>query len=84
MKLIRTNKIGIYMNATEFYPLIIILVTNLTYDYVKNNSEILFSTNEVRFQSGSIVILHICNIYMLVFLDILGDILINAFVTSVT
>ena len=53
-----------------------------------DNSEILFSTNEVRFQLGYIVILHIYNIcmyYMLVFyLDILGDILIHAFVTSVT
>ena len=58
------NKIGIYLTETEFYALLIILVANLIYDYVKDNSEILFSTNEVRFQLGSIVILHICNIYI--------------------
>ena len=52
------NKIGIYLTETEFYALLIILVANLIYDYVKDNSEILFSTNEVRFQLGSIVILH--------------------------
>ena len=57
------NKIGIYLTETEFYALLIILVANLIYDYAKDNSEILFSTNEVRFQLGSIVILHICNIY---------------------
>ena len=56
------NKIGIYLTETEFYALLIILVTNLIYDYAKDNSEILFSTNEVRFQLGSIVILHIYNI----------------------
>ena len=82
------NKIGIYLTETEFYALLIILVANLIYDYIEDNSEILFSTNEVRFQLGYIVILHIYNIcmyYMLVFyLDILGDILIHAFVTSVT
>ena len=32
--------------------------------YAKDNSEILFSTNEVRFQLGSIVILHIYIKYM--------------------
>ena len=52
------NKIGIYLTETEFYALLIILVANLIYDYAKDNSEILFSTNEVRFQLGSIVILH--------------------------
>ena len=82
------NKIEIYLTETEFYVLLIILVANLIYDYVRDNSEILFSTNEVRFQLGYIVILHIYNIcmyYILVFyLDILGDILIHAFVTSVT
>ena len=52
------NKIGIYLTETEFYALSIILVANLIYDYAKDNSEILFSTNEVRFQLGSIVILH--------------------------
>ena len=57
------NKIGIYLTETEFYALLIILVANLIYDYAKDNSEILFSTNEERFQLGSIVILHICNIY---------------------
>ena len=56
------NKIGIYLTETEFYALLIILVTNLIYDYAKDNSKILFSTNEVRFQLGSIVILHIYNI----------------------
>ena len=56
------NKMEIYLTETEFYALLIILVANLIYDYVKNNSEILFSTNEVRFQLGSIVILHIYNI----------------------
>ena len=81
------NKIGIYLTETEFYALLIILVANLIYDYVEDNSEILFSTNEVRFQLGSIVILHICNIYiirMFFIWIILGDILIYAFVTSVT
>ena len=82
------NKIGIYLTETEFYALLIILVASLIYDYAKDNSEILFSTNEVRFQSGSIVILYIYNIciyYTNVFyLDILGDILIYAFVTSVS
>ena len=53
------NEIGIYLNETEFYALLIILVANLIYDYVKDDSEILFSTNEVRFQLGSIVIRHI-------------------------
>ena len=53
------NKIGIYLTETEFYALLIILVANLIYDYAKDNSEILFSTNEVRFQLGSILILHI-------------------------
>ena len=52
------NKIGIYLTETEFYALLIILVANLIYDYAKDNSEILFSTNEVRFQLGYIVILH--------------------------
>ena len=88
LKLIHSNKIGIYLTETEFYVLLIILVANLIYDYVRENLEILFSTNEVRFQLCYIVILHIYNIcmyYMLVFyLDILGDILIHAFVTSVT
>ena len=82
------NKIGIYLTETEFYALLIILVANLIYDYFKDNSEILFSTNEVRYQLGSIVILHICNIYIyytnVFYLDILGDILIYAFVTSVS
>ena len=58
------NKIGIYPTETEFYALLIILVANLIYDYVKDNSEILFSTNEVRFQLGSIVILYIYIIYV--------------------
>ena len=58
------NKIGIYPTETEFYALLIILVTNLIYDYAKDNSEILFSANEVRFQLGSIVILHIYIIYV--------------------
>ena len=82
------NKIGIYLTETEFYALLIILVANLIYNYAKDNSEILFSANEVRFQLGSIVILHISNIYIYYknnfYLDILGDILIYAFVTSVT
>ena len=56
------NKMGIYLTETEFYVLLIILVANLIYDYVRENSEILFSTNEVRFQLGYIVILHIYNI----------------------
>ena len=56
------NKIEIYLTEIEFSALLIILVANLIYDYVKDNSEILFSTNEVKFQLGSIVILHICNI----------------------
>ena len=59
-----SEKIWIYLTEAEFYALLIILVANLIYDYVKDNSEILFSTNEVRFQLGSIVILHICNIYI--------------------
>ena len=58
------NKIGIYLIETEFYALLIILVANLIYDYAKDNSEILFSTNEVRFQLRSIVILHIYIIYV--------------------
>ena len=82
------NKIGIYLTETEFYALLIILVANLIHDYAKDNSEILFSTNEVRFQLGSIVILHIynrCIYYTNVFyLDILGEILIYAFITSVS
>ena len=49
------NEIGIYINETE-----------LIYDYAKDNSEILFSTNEVRFQLGSIVILYIYIIYILI------------------
>ena len=81
------NKIGIYLTETEFDVLLIILVDNLIYDYVRDNSEILFSTNEVRFQLGSIVILHIyiyiyiyiyiIYVYIICFfyLDILGDIL---------
>ena len=56
---IDSNKIGIYLTETEFYALLIILVANLIYYYAKDNSEILFSTNEVRFQLGSIIILHI-------------------------
>ena len=75
------NKIGIYLTETEFYALLIILVAKWIYDYVKDNSEILFSTNEVKFQLGSIVNIYIyiyiyIHIYfMLVFyLDILGDI----------
>ena len=56
------NKIGIYLIETEFYALLIILVANLIYDHAKDNSEILFSTNEFTFQLGSIVILHIYNI----------------------
>ena len=47
------NKIEIYLTETEFYALLIILVGNLIYDYVKDNLEILFSTNEVKFQLGS-------------------------------
>ena len=82
------NKIGIYLTETEFYALLIILVAKLIYDYVEDNSEILFSTNEVRFQLCSIVIQHICNIYIhymnVFYLHILGDILIYAFVNSVT
>ena len=80
------NKIGIYLTETEFHALLIILVANLIYDYDKDNLEILFSTNEVRFQLRSIVILHIYNIciyYTNVFFY-LGDILIYAFVTSVS
>ena len=65
-----------------------LFIGNLIYLYVKESSEILFSTNEVTFQLGSIVILHIYNIciyYTNVFyLDILGDTLIYAFVTSVS
>ena len=56
---IDSNEIGIYLNETEFHALLIILVDNLIYDYVKDNSDILFSTNEVSFQSGSIVTLHV-------------------------
>ena len=56
---IAPNEIGIYLNETEFYALLMILIANLIYDYVKDNSEILFLTNEVRFQIGSIVIIHI-------------------------
>ena len=52
------NKIGIHLTETEFYALLIILVSNLISDYVRDNSEILFSTNEVRFQLGYIIILH--------------------------
>ena len=59
------NKIGIYLTETEFYAYLIILVTNLIYDYAKYNSEILFSTNEVRFQLGSIVILYYGYIYII-------------------
>ena len=59
------NKIGIHLTETEFYALLIILVANLIYDYAKDNSEILFSTNEVRFQLGSIVILYIYDMYIL-------------------
>ena len=62
------NKIGIYLTETEFYALLIIFVANLIYDYAKDNSEILFSTNEVRFQLDSIVILHIYNIYYMLLL----------------
>ena len=47
------NKIEIYLTETEFYALLIILVGNMIYDYVKDNLEILFSTNEVKFQLGS-------------------------------
>ena len=61
---IDSKKIGIYLTETEFYALLIILVANLIYYYAKDNSEILFSTNEVRFQLGSIVILHIIYIYI--------------------
>ena len=46
------NKIGIYLTETEFYALLIILVPNMIYDYAKDNSEILFSTNEVT--SGTV------------------------------
>ena len=77
------NKIEIYLTETEFYALLI-LVANLIYDYAKDNSEILFSTNEVRFQLGSIVILHIYNICIYYTNVYLGDILIYAFVTSVS
>ena len=41
------NEIGIYLNETEFYAL---FIGNLIYVYVKENSEIQFSTNEVTFQ----------------------------------
>ena len=86
------NKIGIYLTETEFYALLIILVANLIYHYSKDNSEILFSTNEVRIQLGSIVIIYIyiyiyniCIYYTNVFyLDKLGEILIYAFFTSVS
>ena len=43
------NKIGIYVTETEYCALLIILVANLIYDYIKDNLEILFSTNEVKF-----------------------------------
>ena len=62
------NKIGIYRTETEFYALLIILVANLIYDYAKDNSEILFSTNEIRFQLGFIVILYIYIYYTNVFI----------------
>ena len=42
------KEIGIYPNEIQFYAL---FIGNLTYVYVKENSEIKFSTNEVRFQS---------------------------------
>ena len=41
------NEIGIYHNGTEFYAL---FIGNLIYAYVKESSEIQFSTNEVTFQ----------------------------------
>ena len=41
------NEIEIYLNETEFNAL---LIGNLIYVYVKENSEIQFSTNEVTFQ----------------------------------
>ena len=41
------NEIGIYLNETEFYAL---FIGNLIYVYVKESSEIQFSTNEVTFQ----------------------------------
>ena len=41
------NEIGIYLKETEFYAL---FIGNLIYVYVKENSEIQFSTNEVTFQ----------------------------------
>ena len=55
------NKIRIYLTETKFYALLIILVAKLIYDYVEDNSEILFSTNEVRFQLG----LLLSNIYVI-------------------
>ena len=68
------NENGIYLNETKFYALLIILAANLISDYAKDDSEIQFSTNEVRFQLGSIVIRQIYINYMLVFfLDVLGD-----------
>ena len=57
MKLkIDPNEIGIYLNGTQCF---VLCIGNLIYVYVKENSEIQFLTNEVRFQLGSIVILHI-------------------------
>ena len=41
------NEIGIYLNETEFYAL---FIGNLIFVYAKENSEIQFSKNEVRFQ----------------------------------
>ena len=41
------NEIGIYLTENEFYAL---FIGNLIYVYVKENLEIQFSTNEVRFQ----------------------------------
>ena len=41
------NEIGIYLNETEFYAF---FIGNLIYVYVKESSEIQFSTNEVAFQ----------------------------------
>ena len=41
------NEIGIYLNESEFNAL---FIGNLIYVYVIENSEIQFSTNEVRFQ----------------------------------
>ena len=41
------NEIGIYLNETEFYAL---FIGNLIYVYVKESSEIQFSTDEGTFQ----------------------------------